>query len=77
MRRQIKRSMRSGGNRVGDDTKRKRGRPASPVPRRVRNAEAARRYRTRKRAEKEARRDPRQPLRSTLIDLSAIPAWRR
>jgi hypothetical protein len=27
--------------------------------------------------EKEARRDPRQPLRSAIIDLSAIPPWRR
>ena len=64
-------------NRVGDDTKRKRGRPASLVPRTIRNAEAARRYRARKREEKEARRDPRQPFRSILIDLSAIPVWRR
>ncbi len=64
------------GNRVGGDENKtsKRGRPVSPVPRAIRNAEAARRYRARK---KEARRDPRQPLRSTLIDLSAIPAWRR
>ena len=55
----------------------RRGRPASPVPRRVRNAEAARRYRARKREEKEARRDPRQPLRSAIIDLSAVAVWRR
>ncbi len=66
-------------NQVGDQKTKtpKRGRPASPVLRAIRNAEAARRYRARKRMEREARRDPRQPLRSTLIDLSAIPAWRR
>ena len=54
-----------------------RGRPASPVPRAIRQAEAARRYRARKRMEKEARRDPRQPLRSAIIDLSAVAVWRR
>ena len=69
-------------NRVGDDEtkappRRGRGRPASPVPRATRNAEAARRYRARKRAEKEARRDPRQPVRSAIIDLSAVPIWQR
>ena len=55
----------------------KRGRPTSPVPRTIRNAEAARRYRARKREEKEARRDPRQLVRSAIIDLSALPPWRR
>lgn len=55
----------------------KRGRPASPIERHIRNAEAARRYRGRKRAERKARRDPRQPLRSAIIDLSAVPVWRR
>ncbi|MHB1581952.1 MAG: hypothetical protein ACYCQM_14610 [Acidithiobacillus sp.] len=55
----------------------KRGRPASPIPRHQRNAEAARRYRERKRIEREARREPRQPLRSAIIDLSALPVWRR
>ena len=71
-------SVKVAGDRVGDaKTKAKRGRPASPIPRAIRNAEAARRYRARKRAEKDARRDARQPLRSTVIDLSAIPAWRR
>ena len=66
-------------NKVGNhETKSpKRGRPASPIPRHQRNAEAARRYRTRKKIEKEARRDPRQPLRSAIIDLSALPIWRR
>ena len=54
----------------------KRGRPASLLGRHVRNAEAARRYRTRKRTEREARRDPRQPLRSAIIDLSALPLWK-
>ena len=54
----------------------KRGRPASPIPRHQRNAEAARRYRSRKRMEKEARRDPRQPLRSAIIDLSAVAMWK-
>ncbi len=83
MSRRTQGSVRSAGGMVGDGgdgdakTKAKRGRPASPVPRRVRNAEAARRYRARKRMEKEARRDPRQPLRSAVIDLSAVPIWRR
>lgn len=36
----------------------RRVRPASPIGRHVRNAEATRRYRARKRIEKEARRDP-------------------
>ena len=86
MSRQTKGSVSRAGNRVGDDKTQsptgrsagnERGRPASPVPRAIRNAEAARRYRARKRAEKEARRDPRQPLRSAIIDLSAVAAWRR
>ncbi len=63
---------------VGDQVKTpKRGRPASLIGRHVRNAEAARRYRARKRTEREARRDPRQPLRSAIIDLSAAAVWRR
>ncbi|MHB1608961.1 MAG: hypothetical protein ACYCXX_10090 [Acidiferrobacter thiooxydans] len=82
MSRQTKRSTRAAGGMVGGETKAcactpKRGRPASPTPRAIRNAEAARRYRARKREEKEARRDPRQPLRSAIIDLSAVPPWRR
>ena len=79
MSRQTKGSTRAAGNRVGDDETQspKRGRPASPVPRAIRNAEAARRYRARKRMEREARRDPRQPLRSAIIDLSAVAVWRR
>ena len=85
MSRQTKGPMSRAGNRVGDDKTQpptgrsagnERGRPASPVPRAIRNAEAARRYRARKRMEKEARRDPRQPLRSAIIDLSAVAAWR-
>ena len=76
MSRQTKGSVRSGSGMVGD-AKPKRGRPASPTPRTIRNAEAARRYRARKREEKEARRDPRQPLRSAIIDLSAVAVWRR
>ncbi len=78
MSRQTKRSARGTGDMVGDDKTKplRRGRPASPTPRTIRNAEAARRYRARKREEKEARRDPRQPLRSAIIDLSAA-AWRR
>ena len=49
-------------DKVGDHAKTaKRGRPASPIGRHTRNAEAARRYRARKRIEREARRDPRQP----------------
>ena len=64
---------------VGDDKTKppRRGRPSSPTPRAIRNAEAARRYRARKRAEKEARRDPSGKVRSAIIDLSAIPPWRR
>ena len=54
-----------------------RGRPASPIPRHARNAEAARRYRARKKMEREARRDPRQPIRSAIIDLSAVAVWKR
>ena len=79
MSRQTKGSTRSGGGMVGDAKTKapKRGRPASPVPRTIRNAEAARRYRARKRMEKEARRDPRHPLRSATIDLSAVAVWRR
>ena len=85
MSRQTKGPMSRAGNRVGDDKTQpptgrsagnERGRPASPVPRAIRNAEAARRYRARKRMEREARRDPRQPLRSAIIDLSAVAAWR-
>ena len=79
MSRHAKGSVNGTGNRVGDDATKapKRGRPASHVPRAIRNAEAARRYRARKRAEKEARRDPRKPLRSAIIDLSAVAVWRR
>ena len=79
MSRHAKESVNGTGDMVGDDKTQspKRGRPASPVPRAIRNAEAARRYRARKRAEKEARRDPRRPLRSAIIDLSAVAVWRR
>ena len=86
MSRQTKGPVSRVGNRVGDDENKaptgrsagnERGRPASPIPRAIRNAEAARRYRARKRMEREARRDPRQPLRSAIIDLSALPPWRR
>ena len=83
MSRRTKGSVSGTGDMVGDDENKacactsKRGRPASPVPRAIRNAEAARRYRARKKAEKEARRDPRQPVRSAIIDLSAVPIWRR
>ena len=79
MSRQTKGPVIRAGNRVGGDKTKppRRGRPASPVPRAIRNAEAARRYRARKRMERGARRDPSQPLQSAIIDLSAIPAWRR
>ena len=78
MSRRAKGSTSRTGDMVGGENKAsKRGRPASPVPRAIRNAEAARRYRARKRMEKEARRDPRQPLRSAIIDLSALAVWRR
>jgi hypothetical protein len=79
MSRRAKGSVSGTGDMVGDDKTQspKRGRPASPVPRAIRNAEAARRYRARKRMEREARRDPRQPLRSAIIDLSAVAVWRR
>lgn len=55
---------------------------AAPATRRGRPAQHAdvaarmRAYRARKRAEREARRDPAQPLHSALIDLSELPAWR-
>ena len=76
---QTKGSAKGTGDRVGDHKTKtpKRGRPASPVPRAIRQAEAARRYRARKKTEKEAHRDARQPLRSAIIDLSAVPPWRR
>ena len=79
MSKQTKGSVIEAGGMVGGDktSTPKRGRPASPVPRTIRNAEAARRYRARKRMEKEARRDPRQMVRSAIIDLSAVPIWRR
>ena len=78
MSRRAKGSVRPGSGMVGGaKCTPKRGRPASPTPRAIRNAEAARRYRARKRAEKEARRDPRQPVRSAIIDLSAVAVWRR
>ena len=79
MSRQTKGSVRSGSGMVGGAKTKapRRGRPASPVARTTRNAEAARRYRARKKEEKEARRDPRQPLRSAIIDLSAVAVWRR
>ena len=79
MSRQTEGSARPGSGMVGGDKTKppRRGRPASPMPRTIRNAEAARRYRVRKRMEKEARRDPRQPVRSAIIDLSAVPMWRR
>ncbi len=79
MSRRAKVSTMATGNQVGDAKTKapRRGRPASPTPRAIRNAEAARRYRARKREEKEARRDPRQPLRSAIIDLSAVAVWRR
>ena len=78
MSKQTKGSVSGAGDMVGDENKTpRRGRPASPTPRAIRNAEAARRYRARKREEKEARRDPRQPLRSAIIDLSAVAVWRR
>ena len=79
MSRQTKVSVRSGVDMVGDAKTKapRRGRPASPTPRAIRNAEAARRYRARKREEKEARRDPSGKVWSAIIDLSAIPAWRR
>ena len=79
MGRQTKGPVRLAGDMVGGDKTQspKRGRPASPTPRAIRNAEAARRYRARKKEEKEARRDPRQPVMSAIIDLSAIPPWLR
>ena len=79
MSKQTKGSVSGTGGMVGDAKTKapKRGRPASTVPRAIRQAEAARRYRARKRMEKEARRDPRHPLRSATIDLSAVAVWRR
>lgn len=40
-------------------------------------AEKQRRYRERKKQEAAARKDPTRPLTSKLIDLSALPAWKR
>ena len=79
MSKQTKGSVSGTGGMVGDAKTKapKRGRPASTVPRAIRQAEAARRYRARKRAEKEARRDPSRKVRSAIIDLSAVPPWRR
>lgn len=58
----------------------RRGRPAkhaSEAERRAANAQAARAYRERKKAERAARRDPAQTISSRVIDLSELPAWRR
>lgn len=54
--------------------KRKVGRP--PKPDALTQAERARRYRQRKAARLAELRDETQPLRSRVIDLSALPAWK-
>lgn len=56
----------------------KRGRPvkhADEAARKAAAAEAARQYRARKRAELEARKNPAQPLKSSIIDLSELSPW--
>jgi hypothetical protein len=58
-----------------DTTAPRRGRPRIHPDKRAAQAAASRAYRARKRTEKEARE--RGLLRSDIIDLSEIPAWRR
>lgn len=56
-----------------------RGRPPkhrTTADRKAANAAAARAYRARKKADQQPRRDP-APLKSKVIDLSELPAWRR
>jgi len=45
--------------------------------RRQANAEAARRYRAKKKATALARKDSAKPLESSIIALDSLPAWRR
>jgi hypothetical protein len=59
--------------------------PSAPAPKLGRprkddalsDAERARRYRARKKARLAERRDESRPLRSTVIDLSALAPWKR
>lgn len=57
-----------------------RGRPRvhqTPEEKKAAQAEAARQYRARKKAERDARRDLGQPISSKIIDLSVLPPWQR
>jgi hypothetical protein len=56
---------------------RPRGRPRKHPDAKAAQAAASRAYRARKKAERDRRRDPVQPLESAIIDLSALPYWRR
>lgn len=56
------------------------GRPAkhpTAEARKAASAVVAKRYRDKRRAARNERRDEAIPLRSALIDLSALPAWKR
>lgn len=55
--------------------KRKPGRPTKPDA--LSDAERARRYRARKKARLAELRDETVPVSSTVIDLSALPPWKR
>ncbi|MHB1676803.1 MAG: hypothetical protein ACYCSS_04600 [Sulfuriferula sp.] len=54
-----------------------RGRPRLHTDAKAAAAAASRAYRLRKKAERDQRRDPAAPLNSKIIDLSALPVWRR
>lgn len=54
-----------------------RGRPRLHADAKAAGAAASKAYRARKKAERELRRDPAAPLTSKIIDLSALPAYRR
>ena len=54
-----------------------RGRGRPPKPDALSDAERARQYRARKKQRLADLRDESKPISSTLIDLSALPAWKR
>lgn len=61
------------------EEKRGKGRPAKyhdDDAKKAAAAEAAKRYRDKKRAERDARRDPAQPVTSSIIDLSEVRQWK-
>jgi len=57
--------------------RRPRGHPRKHPDAKAAQAAASRAYRERKRAERDRRRDPSEPLERDIIDLSALPYWRR